>query len=343
MSKHPRLLVADPLQPEACAAAVEEAAAIIRRGGLVAFPTETVYGLGADALNPMAVARIYAAKGRPAFNPLIVHVDGLAGVREVARDVPPLAEALAEAFWPGPLTLVLPRREVVPDAVTAGLDSVAVRVPAHPVARMLIAAARRPIAAPSANAFTRVSPTTAAHVVQQLGAALDLVLDGGPASVGIESTVVDLTGARPVLLRPGGVPSDAIERVVGPLDLPLAAAGDEAPRPSPGMLERHYAPRARLVAFDASERTAIAERIVEHERLGGRAALISFDVDNVTATCLLAMPRGSEGYARQLYASLHAVDAAECDVAFVERVPFGVEWDAVRDRLRRAGVAGDPG
>ncbi|MEO6444911.1 MAG: L-threonylcarbamoyladenylate synthase [Gemmatimonadaceae bacterium] len=326
-----------------CAAAVEEAAAIIRAGGLVAFPTETVYGLGADALNTIAVGRIYVAKGRPAFNPLIVHVDDVEGVRTVARHVPPMAEALAEVFWPGPLTLVLPKRPLVPDAVTAGLDSVAVRVPAHAVARMLIACAQRPIAAPSANASTRVSPTTAAHVVQQLGASLDLILDGGPTSVGIESTVVDLTGPRPVLLRPGGIPRDAIERVVGELVLVSSAARGDVPLPSPGMMERHYAPQAQLVAFDAEERDDIAARIAAHERSGGRAALLAHDVDDVTATCVLSMPRDSEAYARKLYAALHTIDDAQCDLAFVERVPFGVQWDAVRDRLRRAGVAGDAG
>lgn len=339
----PRVLKADPAFPEACAAAIEEGAAILRRGGLVAFPTETVYGLGANALSATAVGRIYTAKGRPSYNPLIVHVNDLDGVRAVVREVPSLAEMLAAEFWPGPLTIVLPKRDVIPDAVTAGLDSVGVRVPSHPVARMLLAAAGLPIAAPSANAFTRVSPTMAAHVIGQLGDAVDLVLDGGPTTVGIESTVIDLTGDRPVLLRLGGIPRDAIERVIGGVlayvDVVRHADAGEAPRPSPGMIERHYAPHARLVAFGAPQRDEVLRQIAEVVKRGVRVALLAHDVRESQATCAIEMPRSSTAYARTLYAALHTIDERGCEIAFVESVPTDVAWDAVADRLRRAGLS----
>ncbi|HEX5520066.1 MAG TPA: L-threonylcarbamoyladenylate synthase, partial [Longimicrobiaceae bacterium] len=227
-------ITVDPSAP--AAAALARAAAVLRRGGLVAFPTETVYGLGANALDADAVRRIFAAKGRPSYNPLIAHVAGAAAARELVTAWPDAAEQLAAAFWPGPLTLVLPKRAIVPDVVTAGLDTVAVRVPAHPVAHALLAAAGLPVAAPSANRFTQLSPTTAAHVERALGDRVDLILDGGPTTVGIESTVIDLSGERPVLLRPGSIALDALERIVGPLERPAASAA-EAPRPSPGMLD----------------------------------------------------------------------------------------------------------
>ncbi|ODT02499.1 MAG: threonylcarbamoyl-AMP synthase [Gemmatimonadetes bacterium SCN 70-22] len=317
---------------------MDEAAAVIRAGGLVAFPTETVYGLGANALSERAVKGIYAAKGRPAFNPLIVHVADVSQVGRVAREVPALARTLAAAFWPGPLTLVLPRASEIPDAVSAGLDTVGVRVPAHPVARALIERAGVPIAAPSANAFTRVSPTTAAHVVAQLGAAVDVILDGGPTTVGIESTVVDLTGPRPVLLRLGGVSRQALERVAGPVALPGAALAGEAPRPSPGMVERHYAPLARLHRFAPGDRAAVWARIAAATRAGERVGLIAFDAEGATASCIIVVPRDAAGYARALYAALHALDEAECTGAWVEAIPEGGEWDAIADRLRRAGL-----
>jgi len=334
----PRVLRADPADGASFATAIDEAAAVIRAGGLVAFPTETVYGLGANALSERAVKGIYAAKGRPAFNPLIVHVADVSQVGRVAREVPALARTLAAAFWPGPLTLVLPRASEISDAVSAGLDTVGVRVPAHPVARALIERAGVPIAAPSANAFTRVSPTTAAHVVAQLGAAVDVILDGGPTTVGIESTVVDLTGPRPVLLRLGGVSRQALERVAGPVALPGAALAGEAPRPSPGMVERHYAPLARLHRFAPGDRAAVWARIAAATRAGERVGLIAFDAEGATASCIIVVPRDAAGYARALYAALHALDEAECTGAWVEAIPEGGEWDAIADRLRRAGL-----
>ena len=332
-----RVLLADPADPAAFAAAIAAAAEILQRGGLVAFPTETVYGLGADALDPQAIARIYAAKGRPSFNPLIVHIADADQLPRLARTVSPLAHRLAAAFWPGPLTLVLPRQPIVPDAVTAGLDTVGVRVPAHPVARALLAAAGLPIAAPSANAYTRVSPTTAAHVLAQLGDRVELVLDGGPAAVGIESTVVDVSGERPVLLRPGGIAAERIEALVGPLLRPAAVVGD-APRPAPGMVDRHYAPRARLQPFAAEQRRVVWQQLAELVAAGRKVGLLAFATEGARATEVRRMPGDAAGYARELYAALHALDAAGCELAYVEQLPVEQAWEAVADRLRRAGL-----
>lgn len=333
-----RVLPADPAHADAYAAAIAEAAARLRSGELVAFPTETVYGLGANALDAAAVRAIYAAKGRPSFNPLIVHVADVGWLPRVVREVPPAARLLAAVFWPGPLTLVLPRAANVPDEVTAGLDSVGVRVPAHRVARDLIAAAGVPIAAPSANAYTRVSPTTAAHVVQQLGDRIGLVLDGGPAAVGIESTVLDLTTSPPTLLRPGGVSHAELEQVLGPVARLGAQPVGEAPRRSPGLVDRHYAPRARLVRFVASERSAVLADLRARTARGERVGLLAFATDGVVAACVQRLPSDPVGCARALYGALHALDAAGCTYACVEAVPTGPEWEAITDRLARAGL-----
>lgn len=329
---------ADPSDPATLADVLDEAASILREGGLVAFPTETVYGLGANALDHEAVARIFRAKGRPSFNPVIVHLASSAHVGEVARAFPLAAQQLADAFWPGPLTLVLPRSAAIPDIVTAGRDGVGVRVPAHPIAHALLERSGLPIAAPSANAYTRVSPTTAAHVESQLGAAVDLIVDGGSCPVGIESTVVDVTGERPVLLRLGGVPREAIERIIGPIDRITAVPDDDAPRPAPGMVERHYAPQSRLIGFTREQRGEVWGRIAAMVGSGVRVGLIAFDICSAPATTNLLMPSDAQGYAQQLYAALHALDRRGCTVAFVERPPDGPAWEAVADRLRRAGL-----
>ncbi|HEX8394116.1 MAG TPA: L-threonylcarbamoyladenylate synthase, partial [Longimicrobium sp.] len=257
-----------PVDPAAPAAAVlARAAEVLRGGGLVAFPTETVYGLGAHALDPAAVARIYAAKGRPGYNPLIVHVADADQARALAAEWPDAAARLAETFWPGPLTLVVPKRDGVPDAVTAGLPSVALRVPAHPVAHALLQVSGLPVAAPSANRSTQVSPTTARHVERGLGDRVDLILDGGPCPVGIESTVVSLVAGVPTVLRPGSISVDELRRVVGEVALPAAEPGGEAARPSPGMMDRHYAPRAPLHMLPAEGRADAIRRAAE---AGGR-------------------------------------------------------------------------
>ena len=322
----------DPESPDR--ASIEEAAAVLRRGGLVAFPTETVYGLGANALDPAAVDRIFQAKERPAYNPLIAHVADAAGARQLAAEWPETAERLSQAFWPGPLTLVLPKRLEVPDAVTAGLPAVALRVPAHPVALALITAARIPVAAPSANRFTQLSPTTATHVVKGLGDRVDLVLDGGPTMVGIESTVVDLTGDAPVMLRPGIISLDEISRAAG---CTATAAGEltgTAARRSPGMMERHYAPRAELRILSDQEVDAQAE--AAGSGLRGRVGAVMIHPPLMTADHVLELPDDPAGYARQLYAALHTLDDLGCRLILVEPVPETPAWAGVRDRLRRA-------
>ena len=317
------------------AAALADAARRLRAGELVAFPTETVYGLGADADNPAAVRRIYAAKGRPSGHPLIVHLPNAEHLEHWARDVPAAARALAAAFWPGPLTLILPRAPRVNDAVTGGQTSVGLRVPSHPVARALLdafaAQGGRGIAAPSANRFGHVSATTAQHVADDFGDSVSLILDGGATDVGIESTIVALTTAQPVLLRPGAIDADAIARVLGS---PLRLPGANAPRAS-GTLASHYAPktRARLVADHAllpeiDQHLSRDESVAVLARLAQRPA--DFDGGWITA------PVDSEGYARVLYAALRELDGARADTLLIEDVPDTVDWQAVRDRLTRA-------
>ncbi|MBB4634762.1 L-threonylcarbamoyladenylate synthase [Longimicrobium terrae] len=317
-------------EPEILARAAE----VLRRGGLVAFPTETVYGLGAHAMDPAAVAGIYAAKGRPGYNPLIVHTADAEGARALAAAWPQAAARLAEAFWPGPLTLVVPKRAGVPDAVTAGLPSVALRVPAHPVAHALLRTAGLPVAAPSANRSTEVSPTTARHVERGLGDRVDLILDGGPCPVGIESTVVSLVSAVPTLLRPGSVSVDELRRVVGEVALPAAEPGGEAARPSPGMMDRHYAPRAPLRMLPRDGRAEALRRAAE---AGGRVgALLLAPVDDARLGPVIRMPADPAGYAARLYAALHEMDEAGVDAILVDPVPDGGAWAGIRDRLRRA-------
>jgi L-threonylcarbamoyladenylate synthase len=328
--------IIDPLAPDSTILA--EAARVLRSGGLVAFPTETVYGLGANALDAAAVQRIFVAKGRPSFNPVIAHVADADAARALTTAWPEAAERLAAAFWPGPLTLVLPKRALVPDVVTAGLPAVAVRVPAHPVALALVRAAGTPIAAPSANRFTELSPTLARHVARALGDRVDLILDGGPTAVGIESTVLDLTGAHPTLLRPGTIDAAQLAEVLGePVrDAPEPAA-DDAPRLAPGMVDRHYAPRAAVWAFDPGERGAVAARLRALRERGRVGALLLSPWDETPAPDLpIPMPDDPAAYARRLYAALHQLDDEACTIALVERPPDAAAWRGVRDRLARA-------
>jgi len=292
---------------------VTEAAALIRAGKLVGFPTETVYGLGANALDAAAVARIFAVKGRPLGSPLIVHVDSLEMARELALEWPEAAERLARKYWPGPLTLVLRKQPSIPDMVTAGLPTVGLRVPSHPLALALIRAAGVPIAAPSANLFTGLSPTTAEHVRQSLGNAVEMVLDGGPAAVGIESTVLSLAGDRPVLLRPGVIPIPEIEALIGPLG--RAEIGPGA-HPAPGMHPQHYRPRTPLLL-----------RSVDDPTPAGRGAWLRIGRE---------MPAEARAYAARLYEALHRLDAEGLDWIAVERPPGTPEWAGVLDRLTRA-------
>ncbi len=308
---------------------LRRAAEILRAGGVVAFPTETVYGLGADALAPEACARIFAIKRRPYFDPLIVHVTGRDAAFDLsaARDV--RAERLADAFWPGPLTLVLAKNERVPDIVTAGLPTVAVRVPAHPVARALIAASERPIAAPSANPFGYISPTRAEHVAAQIGGEVELILDGGPCEVGVESTIVDLSGAEPVLLRPGGIESERLEAIVGPL---VRAQSGAAPR-APGQLPSHYAPRTPLRLLGSAAGRAPS---------GSKIGLLAFTppasevAESFAALEVLAPSGDLREAAARLFAALHRLDGAGVEVIWAEPVPAAGVGVAIVDRLRRA-------
>lgn len=332
-----RILKVHPQHPES--AALAAAAAVLRQGGLVAFPTETVYGLGADATNAQAVGRIYAAKGRPANNPLIVHVSDPAMARRFVSRWPEAAERLAAAFWPGPLTLVLPKSALVPPAVTAGLDCVGVRMPAHPVALALIEACGLPIAAPSANPYMGVSPTQASHVAAGLDGRVELILDGGSADVGVESTVIDLCGAVPTVLRPGGISLARLRAVLGRVEVLADAPDDEAPLPSPGLAKRHYAPRAplTLVADEQELHARLAARAAAPEALGVlSAAPLNTPVPGLTLKVLGTTP---EAFASRLYASLHELDDAGVAAIYALAVPADDEWAAVRDRLGRAATA----
>jgi L-threonylcarbamoyladenylate synthase len=339
------LLRLDPNNPDPVV--VEHAAALLRRGGLVAFPTETVYGLGANALDPDAVAAIYAAKGRPAWNPVIAHVPDVAAARSLTRHWPPAADRLAAAFWPGPLTLVLPKAPKVPDVATAGLDAVAVRIPAHPVALALLQAAGVPIAAPSANRFTQVSPTTAQHVQASLGDRVGLILDGGPSTVGIESTVVDLTGPDAVILRPGMISAADLELALRGSGVTVrtatatvshdASPATAAPQRSPGMADRHYAPRADVWLFDAAQKAEIDTALADRREGTGRVtALLRATTLSVPDGTIVRMPDDPADYARTLYAALHAADATGASLIVIERPPDEDRWAGLRDRLARA-------
>ncbi|MGK4000100.1 L-threonylcarbamoyladenylate synthase [Sorangium sp. So ce1024] len=318
------------------AASIERAAEILRRGGLVAFPTETVYGLGARADDGRAARGIFEAKGRPPGNPLIVHVPDVASARALAASWPADAERLAQAMWPGPLTLIVARRpDRVADEVTAGGPTVAIRVPAHPVARALLEAARLPIAAPSANRSTAISPTTADHVDKSLGGRIDAIVDGGPTAVGIESTIVDVTRSPARLLRPGHVAADAIAALV-PLQTTagvITAPGERAP--SPGTHARHYAPRARVALVPAP---AVRGEVERAAQAGSRAGAIEHGSRTAPGPHAEVLPTDPSGYAAALYAALHRLEDASCDVIVIAAVPEDPAWDAVRDRLTRASA-----
>lgn len=319
---------------------VAEAVEVLRRGGLVAFPTETVYGLGADASNPAAVQRIFAVKGRPRSHPLIVHLGEAMAMKEWAGEVPDDALALAEAFWPGPLTLVLPRAERVPDAVTGGLLTVGLRVPSAPLALELLGAFGGGVAAPSANRFGRVSPTTAEHVRADLGDAVDLVLDGGPCPVGVESTIVDCSGDRLAVLRPGGVSVEALAEVLGRAVPVLTPTGPGAVR-APGTLPAHYSPGARVEVLAAGDVAARAAAL-----LGGgrRVGVLAPSELPGLPDALEALPPagGVEAYARCLYDRLRDADRRGLDVLLVVPPSEGGLGTAVADRLRRAAAGAPP-
>jgi L-threonylcarbamoyladenylate synthase len=322
-----RLLPADD------SSAIAEAAGILRRGGLVAFPTETVYGLGANALDAAAVGRIFAAKGRPTFDPLIVHLADQTWLARVVRAIPEAAATLAARFWPGPLTLVLPKAPVVPDLVTAGLDTVGVRVPDHSAARALLEAADTPIAAPSANLFGHVSPTTAAHVVEQLGDRVDAVLDGGPCRVGVESTIVSFASGAAVVLRPGGVTREDLAVTLGrPVALVRERAPEDTPLVAPGQLERHYATRTplRLLSGRATGPGSLA-----------RVGLLAFagtEALGFAAVEVLAPDGQPATAAANLFAALRRLDARGLDLLLAEPCSEDGLGSAIMDRLRRCAA-----
>lgn len=329
-----------------------EAAMILRWGGTVAFPTETVYGLGANALNPAAVAKIFAAKGRPADNPLIVHIARVDDLGMLVREMPPEAELLMNAFWPGPLTLVLPRRRCVPDVVTAGLDTVAVRMPAHPVALALLEKSRVPVAAPSANLSGRPSPTTGLHVLKDLAGKVDLVLDAGGTAVGVESTVLDLTASPPVILRPGGITKEELEEVIGPvvLDPALTTEGGKEFKPrAPGMKYTHYAPKARVtvvVGLTAAGLYTLSRLVQEARDRGLRVGLLltaetarSYREQQLVPPHYLEV-LGSKDHleeiANRLYGALRNCDRYRLDLVYAEGVPPQGLGLAIMNRLTKA-------
>ena len=337
-----RVLRVNPTEPEK--EMVAEAAAVIRSGGLVAFPTETVYGLGADALNEAAVRRIFEVKGRPPDNPIIVHVADRDSVYLLASEVPRAAEELISRFWPGPLTLVLKRTELVPAVTCGGLETVAVRMPAHQVALELIKEAGVPIAAPSANVSGSPSPTSAEHVLRDLRGKIEMVLDGGPAEIGVESTVIDMTVDPPELLRPGGLPLEEIEGVIGHVRVPEPARGLVAftgkPR-SPGMKYRHYAPRCRLILVEgdpASVRRKVAELVTVLRTQGKRVGVLALDgADYPGAEVVDLGPRSDlRRVAKSLFTAIRDLDERGVDVIVAEGVEERGLGLAIMNRLRKA-------
>lgn len=315
---------------------MDEAVQRLRAGRLVAFPTETVYGLGANALDAEAVARIFAAKGRPSTNPLIVHVADTDSVLPLVRKWPDRASALAQHFWPGPLTLVLPKSTAVPDIVTAGGATVAVRIPQHPIALQLLRGCGLPIAAPSANRSEEVSPTTAQHVMDSLGPFLEdlLVLDGGPCRVGIESTVLDVSRNPPRVLRPGMITSDDLQEWLGDVPNAPKLSDRNGIARSPGQRARHYAPRMPMMIVPISE--------VTNTLRSGDGLLSYSSYQGDAAGVLVAMPDSASAYAARLYEALRRMDEAGVPRIVVEAPPQSAEWEAVWDRLRRAATPGEP-
>ncbi|WP_303672833.1 L-threonylcarbamoyladenylate synthase [Vampirovibrio chlorellavorus] len=343
MSPAPTQLI-DSSQPE-----LKSAAQCLKAGGLVAFPTETVYGLGADAENPEALAKLYAVKGRPTHHPVIVHVASAQQLAQWAVDIPEGAQVLAEAFWPGPLTLILKRSSRVPDAVTGGQDTVGIRVPDHPVALALLQTFGGGVAAPSANRFGRLSPTTAQHVQQDLGEDVDVILDGGPCQVGVESTIVAFREGRPVILRPGLITEDQIQQALQaasrgfePQSGILANAPTSTVSRAPGTLASHYAPRTPLRLFSPSELPVPLADLQPQDRIGvlavSEAVVLAFPAGSVEKW--VEMPNKPEDYARLLYATLRDLDALGLSCIWVERVPADAPWAAVVDRLTRAAFVG---
>ncbi|HEX8522865.1 MAG TPA: L-threonylcarbamoyladenylate synthase [Tepidisphaeraceae bacterium] len=324
---------------------IQRAAELLRAGGLVAFPTETVYGLGADATSARAITKIYQAKGRPSTNPLICHVADASGAKRYARTWPRAAEILVEAFWPGPLTIVLPKNPIIVDEATAGLDSVGLRAPNHPLTLELLNRFDGAVAGPSANRSNHISPTTADHVRQELGKSVDLILDGGSCAVGIESTVLDLTRDVPRILRPGAVSREQIEAQIGPVQFRNDVVEASKAAASPGQHARHYSPIKPAYRFEASLRDRVLGRFESDENAPFSMLLIDPSVQGLLVPAdrgrlgpgfRYALPADPMIYARKLYETLRMIDETDAQSIFVEMPPDTPGWTAVRDRLSRA-------
>lgn len=323
-------------------AAVERAAALLKAGQVVALPTETVYGLAANAFDAAAVARIYQIKGRPAHNPIIVHVSSRAMAAECVRDWPERAEKLAIAFWPGPLTLVLPRKSAVPDIVTAGGSTVGVRWPSHPFIQAVIALCGFPLAAPSANPSNEISPTNAQHVAQKLGTKVPLIVDGGQSQVGIESTVLDLSSEPARILRPGIIHEESLVAVLGASGVRTgpAEASSKVLR-SPGLLRKHYAPKARVLILAWADEEDLTRQLVEQAVPPESTNVIAHSNIPLSPSFgrVCVIPHDPEAYARAIYAELHRCDAEGARVVVLERVPDSPDWRGIADRLQRAAAS----
>jgi L-threonylcarbamoyladenylate synthase len=332
--KETKLLSVSPTSPDPDS--IKQAADLLRDGGLVAFPTETVYGLGADVLNLAAVKKVFEVKGRPPDNPLIVHVAGTKQLDDIVDEIPDKGKTLGETFWPGPLTLVMKRTILVSDLVTAGLDTVAVRMPDHPVALALIRAFGEGIVGPSANLSGRPSPTTAQHVYDDLRGQIELILDAGPSTIGVESTVVDVTVEPPVILRLGGLTQERIEHVIGHVD--TDASGDRGMR-SPGTRHRHYAPRAQVILINHEDLSAFASVLQEQRQAGKKVACIVHSpllAKLETGEFYRVLPSSIDIFARYLFRTLRELDAFGVEVILVEGVDEEGLGATVMDRMRRA-------
>ncbi len=314
--------------------AIAHAADLLRQGRLVAFPTETVYGLGADASNPEAVARIFKAKGRPTDHPLIVHIADIDSLADWASTVPDTALKLANRFWPGPLAMILNKKPEVPLAVTGGQQTVGLRMPDHPVALALLKSFGGGIAAPSANRFCRISPTQAAHVYEELGNSVDMILDGGACQVGVESTIIDLSGNRPKLLRPGQITSQEIADILN-TDITLAHSSKPTKIRAPGMLEVHYAPSTPAMLCPPDQ---LRDRIRLLQISGKKCGLLScqLEIAETSQLCVLRLPQQADAYAQQFYAALRELDRLQLDLILVEKPLQTESWQAINDRLRKA-------
>lgn len=323
--------------------AIDRAGAVLRRGGLVAFPTETVYGLGANALDAQAAARIYAAKGRPSDNPLIIHIADWEAIGRIVREVPACARKLAEAFWPGPLTMILPKSDIVPLTTTGGLETVAVRMPDHEIARALIRAGGGYIAAPSANTSGRPSPTKASHVAEDLSGAIDMIIDGGDVQIGLESTIVDLTDEVPTILRPGYINQEMLGEVIGSVSVDAALLGENARPKAPGMKYRHYAPKAELFIVEGTRgqvRERINELAREAVREGKKPGIIGTDESKEFYTCGLVKSIGTRTdeltISQHLYSILREFDHLDISVIYSESFETPHMGQAIMNRLFKA-------